>query len=436
MKKLHLSAYLILVFLLLFFSSAIAQEKTWTAKEAVDFALANSPDSTIARKRIEAVQAMVEQSLSGNFPQVYLSGEYSQTNNPMYSFGNILNQGEFDQSIDFNDPGRTDNLQLKAEMRYRLYSGGSITANIKAAVAHKDSSELNLAAVQNQLAFEVVKIFHLINQAKDMVNASQAALKAMTVSLEVARARFDAGDLLKQDLLNIELQVARAQENLIQANHDLALTKRGFLNLLGLTDATITIQSPVTNEQSVPDTFNFDNRPETKQIEAVIRAAQAELKKAQGAKLPVIDTFANYQVNTGTVLDGTGDSWMAGIRLNYILFDGHRTSGAIHIAQAKLLEAQARKKKVVLDMHLELEKARLGFHQAEEKLRVTGKMVDLASESARLSRIRFKEGVVLASELIDVETRMTDALVRQSGASAMRKIAVADLRRAVGLPQF
>ena len=63
-------------------------------------------------------------------------------------------------------------------------------------------------------------------------------------------------------------------------------------------------------------------------------------------------------------------------------------------------------------------------------------MVEQAEESARLSRERFKEGVVLSSDLIDVENRLTDALVRRTGARTSRRIAVADLRRALGMHQF
>ena len=76
----------------------------WSVEEAVGFALANSPDTAITRQRIHAAQATVEQATAAFYPRVDLGVSYGQTNNPMYSFGNILNQGAFDQSIDFNDP--------------------------------------------------------------------------------------------------------------------------------------------------------------------------------------------------------------------------------------------------------------------------------------------------------------------------------------------
>ena len=62
--------------------------------------------------------------------------------------------------------------------------------------------------------------------------------------------------------------------------------------------------------------------------------------------------------------------------------------------------------------------------------------MEQAEESANLSRERFKEGIILSSELIDVENRLTDAMVRGTLARAARRIAVANLRKATGLMQF
>ncbi|MDP2755332.1 MAG: TolC family protein, partial [Nitrospirota bacterium] len=66
----------------------------------------------------------------------------------------------------------------------------------------------------------------------------------------------------------------------------------------------------------------------------------------------------------------------------------------------------------------------------------TEKSVAQAQESARINRLRFKEGTLLSSDLLGVENRLTDALVRRIVAETSQRIAVADLRRALGLPQF
>jgi outer membrane protein TolC len=354
----------------------------------------------------------------------------------MYSFGNILNQGQFDQSIDFNNPGRTDDLNLQAGLQYRLYNGGRDQAGVKAAEAGVAVSEMQQVAVSSQLGFEVVRTFYTIAQAMDMLETHQASIKAIETSLVVARARFEAGDLLKADLLNIEVQESMARENLILAEHSLELTRKAFLNLLGLREGQVFIDTVQEGIQELPEDRSYGKRPELKGIEGQIEAAEAELRVAEGGRYPTVDGLAHYQFDGGGVLHGSGDSWMGGVRVNYPLFTGGKTEADIANARAKIARLAAEKQKLELTMDLEIKQADLAYKQAKERLQVTEKTLEQAKESARLSRIRFKEGVILASDLMNIETRLTEAQVRHTVAKTAIKVAVADLRRTTGLPQF
>jgi len=414
-----------------------ARPTVWTARQAVHFALSHSPDSQVAIQRIEAARAMVDQVKSGYYPQIGLNAEYTQTNNPMYSFGNILNQGQFDpSSIDFNDPGRSDDLNLRAALQYRFYNGGRDLAGVEAAEAGVAVSEMQQVAVHSRLGFEVVRTFHAIAQAMEMLETYQASVKAIGASLVVARARFEAGDLLKADLLNIEVQESMARENLLLAEHSLDLSRKAFLNLLGLSEGQVFIDSSQESEQLLPEERSYKERPELKAIDGQIRAAEAELRVAQGGLYPTVDGLAHYQFDGGLVLNGSGNSWMGGLRVNYPLFTGGKTEADIVKARAIIARLTAEKKKLELALDFEVKQAELACRQAEQRLQVTGKMSEQALESARLSRIRFKEGVILASDLMDIETRLTEAQVRQTVARSAIRVAVADLRRATGLPQF
>lgn len=412
------------------------QPSVWTVRQAVSFALSHSPDTQIALQRIEASRAMVDQARSSFYPQIGVSAEYSQTNNPMYSFGNILNQGQFDQSINFNDPGRTDDLNMRASLQYRLYNGGRDLAGVEAAEAGAAASEMERATVSARLGFEVVRVFHAVAEARGTVEAHQSSVKAIDGSLAVARARFEAGDLLKADLLNIEVQESMARENLIVAEHHLELIRKAFLNLLGLREGQVLIDTVQEIDQELPDQHDYTKRPELKAIEKQIEAAEAGLRVAQGGRYPTVDGVAHFQVEEGFVTNGSGNSWMGGVRVNYPLFTGGKTDADIARAQAELARLTAEKHKLELSLDFEVKQAELSHRQAEQRLQVTEKMCEQAQESARLSRARFKEGVILSSELLDVETRLTEAQLRQTAARAAVRVALADLRRVSGMPQF
>ena len=411
-------------------------DRPMTAREAVNYAIAENPDASLALRKIEEAEALLTLSQSSDYPRIQLSGEYTQTDNPMYSFGNILNQGAFDNTIDFNDPGRTDNLQLKALISYRLYNGGKDQASQLGAELNRQVQQTELDMVHQQLGFEVVKSYQTILQSANLVGVNQESLAAISSSVEVGRARFEAGDLLKQDLLNLELQHSIAAENLIKSRHRLELIKRGFLNLLGLKDSEISISMDPDLGQNVPETIDPENRLELKKLELLTKATESQLKKAEGNRLPTLDGFASYQVDNGFVLEESGDSWMAGIKLNYALYDGRQTESEIAVAKIKRAEIKTLRKKTELALDLDIQQARLDYEQAQERLIVTQKMVAVAEEVANLSRARFKEGVILASDLIDFETRLSDAQARHLSARAALQIAIANLRRAAGLQQF
>ncbi len=415
---------------------AIPIPDIWTLKNAVSFAVANNPDSFIARKRIEEARTMIATAQSIDYPMINLSAGYSQTNNPMYSFGNILNQGAFDQTIDFNDPGRTDNLNLKASIGYRVYNGGRTRAQIDAAKAATEMQKAGLASVHQRLSFEVIKTFHAIIQAKEMVKVRQEALAAISAALKVANARFEAGDLLRSDLLNLELQQSRASENLIQSQHTLELTRKSFLNLLGLKEGEVNVSTEDLAAQEIPHNIDGSARQELKQLKAREKARLAELKKAESGRLPTVDAFASYQVDGGLVLEDGGNSWMAGLKMDYKLFDGDRTASMIAKAKARLQEIRGIIRKTELAINLEIQQAELDYKQARKRVSVTEKMVLVAQEGIRLSRARFKEGVILASDLIDFEMRLSDALARRLAAKARYQVAIANLRRVAGLEQF
>lgn len=421
----------------LFAGTASELPAAWTIRGATTYALQHNPDAALAVERIRIAEADGQQARAAFLPQVTLGAEYSRTNNPMYSFGNILNQGLFTNSIDFNNPGVTDTLQGKAMIQYRLYNGGQDQATLDAAGAQGEAAGLARTTILHQLEFEVVRAFCTIVLATDTVAARQAAVEAMEASLAVARARYQEGSLLQSDVLSLEVRLAQASEQLIQARHGLQLAQRSFLHLLGLSGEKVTIDTTDGQPQEIPEQRDIHRRPELAVAAAEVKIAEAGTRQARAQALPKADAVGSYQVDQGLEKeDGSGNSWVAGLRLSYPLFDGGLASAANERAAAQLRAAKERQRKIELACSLEMEQATLTLQQEEERLKVTGKMVAAAEESARLARLRFKEGVFLASELIETEKRLTEARLSHLMATAARKIAIADLRRTVGLGQF
>jgi len=399
--------------------------------------LAHSPDAALAQERVNAARAMLAQASAADWPQVSFKGSYLQTDNPMMAFGSILSQHAFTSAIDFNHPGQVDNLNLTATVGYNLYSGGRATAGKAAAHAGAEAAALDREASLAQLATEVTRAYFQIRQAREGVRTLEAAVATYEEVLRITRLRFDAGQMLKSELLNLEVQLAQTREQLLGMRHNVALGERYFLFLLGREGGeTVVLAENDTTAAALtpPEDLSPANRAELQAMRRRVTAAEKMVQVARGGRRPTVNAFASYQHDQGWRLDGNGRSWMAGLQAEVSVFDGPLTSGRIRQAEAELAQAKAGMRKLELALSLQLEQGRLAHNLAREQLAVTGTLVAQAAESARISRERFAAGSLLSAELIGVETRLTEAQMRRAVASANERIAAAELRRAAGLP--
>ena len=411
--------------------------ESWPLDRAVATALEHSPDARTARARADGAQALVDQAQSAWLPQLSLSGRYTDTNSPMLAFGSILNQRAFNFGLDFNHPGQVDNLNASGTAAYNLYSGGRATAGRTAAQAGAEAARLDLRAAQQQLIAQVVKATLDLRKAREAAIAVEGGVHAYEAAVAVARARFDAGQLLKADLLSLEVQLAQTRETLSSARHGAALAARAFGFVLGLESAGDSIElpddDPALARLVTPATGDFSQRPELLAVQARVRAAEAMVEAARGGRRPTVNAFATYQYDQGWTTDHHGDSWLAGVTFDLNVFDGGQTTGKIRQSTAELTTVKEMLRKVSLGISLEVEQARLAHTAALERLAVSTRAVEQAEESAALTRARFEKEALLTADLIGAEGRLLDARLRHMIAAADERLAVVDLRRALGL---
>ncbi len=411
--------------------------ETWTLDRAVATALERSPDARIARARIDGAQSIVQQAQSAWLPQVTLSGRYTDTNSPMMAFGSILNQRAFNFGLDFNHPGRIDNLNATGTVAYNLYAGGRAAAGRTAARAGAEAADFDLRTAHHRLAAEVVRAALNLRKAREAVTAVEGGVKAYEAAVAAARARFDAGQLLKADLLSLEVQLAQTREALSSARHGAALAARAFRFVLGLEPTGEPVEilddDPALARLTLPDTGDFSQRPELIGLQARVRAAEAMVEAARGARRPTVNAFASYQYDQGWKTDRHGDSWLAGLSVDLSIFDGGQTAGKIRQSSAQLAEVKAVLEQATLGITLEVEQARLAHADAAERLAVSARAVEQAAESASLSRARFEKEALLIADLIGAESRLLEARLRRTVAAADERLALVELRRGLGL---
>ena len=416
---------------------AAPASEPWTLEQAIRHALTNSPDARIAQHRIAAAQAGLDQARAAFSPQLQFQSSYVRTDNPMLAFGSILNQRSFSDSLDFNNVPDQDNANFRGLVTMPLYAGGRNVAARDGARANTVAARHEATAIRNTLEFEVARAFHTVSKTREFITATTAGAQAFETNLALANRRLNVGTLLKSDVLDVEVRLAQAREEAVRARNANALALRALRNLLGIEQGDLEIaDAAAAVSDPAPDSADFQSRAELATSAQKIRAAEAETRRARSGYQPRVSAFASLDYDYGTVTDGSGHSYTAGVLLQWDLWDGHSTRAQRAAANANLETAREQQRRLRLTLDLELEQARLALREAGERLAVTAKSVAQAAESVDLTRSRFEQGLAISTQLIDAETALIAARVRRAEAEADQKIAVAAVRQALGLSQL
>jgi outer membrane protein TolC len=212
-----------------------------------------------------------------------------------------------------------------------------------------------------------------------------------------------------------------------------SLALQALKNLMGMEEGEVEITSSAPS-LGVPSTSAAPQRPELAAAEEMARAAEFGIRRAKAGWKPSVQAFGSVDHNRGAHFDGDGTNYTAGVMVQWDLWDGKLTKGRVAQAEAEVQQAREEARKLRLGIDLEVQQSRLALSEATERMKVTEKTIALAQESVELTRQRYEQGSALASQLIDAETALTGARVRAAEAAADRLIAIATLRRALGLP--
>ncbi len=405
-----------------------------TLAEAVTRAREANPATLMAQARIDAAEALYEQASASGSPTVYVAGGYEATNYGGAAFGHILNQRAFSPTIDFNNVGTTDNLGVALGARYMLYDGGRTRASKRAAEAGARAARRRADGTELDLSARAAELWFANAAAGRFIEAARAQVAALEGSVDQAKARVEAGALLRADRLMLEVRLARAREALVNAEAARQLAARALLTLLDREGESVETVAGAPGP-AIPDPVATDitAHPLVAAMRERILAAEGAEDAAKSGRLPRVMLQGEYGYNHGFDTGQAAPGFAAGVRVEYDLFDGDLVSGRVGEARARRREAEAALRAAELEVRRMADEARIGAERARAALRVTEHAVAAAEESARVTRERFAAGSATALQVADAEAALLETRAGRIRAETAERASVVNWRTALGL---
>jgi len=427
------------IFILAIWIGTAVSGSAVTLEACIRASLENNPDVQAGTTRIQAARYMIKQAQSAYYPRLYVSGAYSITDNPTQAFMMELNQHNLDMrdpSFDPNDPGDTDNLRFSVGLQYRLYNGGQNVLNIRMAEDQKAAKELHLASVQNELVHQVTIGYYSVLQAQAFVTVQEESVTSLEENLRVATARFHAGSAVKTDVLNLDVKLAQAREDLILANNGVRLAIASLNTAIGedmiaLDGLPVPYQEDLEEEPIRLDYTVLENRPELKAAKKMSEIIETSYRKASQERYPTVNAFGSYDVDSGDASDFE-NSYLVGVMAKWEFFDGNQRSSKALSAKAEWRAAKNEEKKVYNNLRLDLHQAFLKASEAWQRLDVTKKSVANAKEALRITGEQYKEGAADITVLLTAQVGLTAQKTRNVAAYYDYLTALSNFERARG----
>ena len=407
-----------------------------TLDDCIATALRNNPDVQAATERVQAARSALNEARSTYYPMVGGSATYARTDNPPQAFMMLLNQQRVSLQSDFNNPPDTDNLALSLGLKYRLFDFGRRSLDTDMARDGAAISQLVLQGLQNELIHQVARGYYGVLQALAYVAVQEESVQTLQESLRVAGERMKAGSALQTDVLNLDVQLAQANEDLIRSRNGVRLSLAALntalgTNRVGSTDMPMAAELPANPPPEREDPAVLQNRPELQAARKGATVQRTALERTRRQYWPTLNAFGSVDWNSDVSSDFER-SYLVGVMAEVEVFDGFRRQSATAAAKAQARAAEAEVAKAANTLALDLTAASIQAGEAWERLEVARKSIANAEEALRLTRERYQQGAADLPALLTAQTGLTGTRTRNVAARYDYLTALSDLQRARG----
>ena len=196
-----------------------------------------------------------------------------------------------------------------------------------------DAQKNSLEQLRVNLKQVITEAYYNSVFAKERLNLSALALQRANSYLEVGKARFEQGAILKNDLDKLELDLSNAQlaQTKNQQDYDLSLIALQYqLNTIEPVEPAEDLQAIFGYSQVVQGQSNIENRAEIKAEHLNLQLSELNAQKQLARNKPLVSAYGNYSYFqlSETLNPFEKNTWFPanyiGIRASIPIFDGRQ----------------------------------------------------------------------------------------------------------------
>jgi len=439
-----ISIFLGILFFLLLGSSIILASEELTLEESIKIALEKSLSIYAAQEEIKAKE-FEELSTKADFlPKLSTSYTYTRLDNDTINDAKYTTYPYPSFSPREVSPIDTNTYQFNITATQPLFTGWRLTIARDLASLGVDTAKIQKETAIQDLVLNVKEAYFGILKAEKLAKVAEQSVELLEAQLKVSQAFYDEGIIAKNELLQTEVQMAQARQNLIKATNGVEIGKSLFNKLLrrelsqGVKIKDILDYYPIRFLLDQCMEKAGQNRPEIKEVSLNVMSAEKAIDLSKSSYYPSVTLIGNYQRETDDILLDSSpgedpDNWTIMLKGEWIFWEWRKKRHGVAAARAKLAKANYILKEIKDNIQLEVKEAYLSLREAEKNIQVAKKAVVQAEENFRMNEERYKQQVATSTDVLDALTLLTQARTNYFNALSEHNTAWARLERAMGI---
>jgi outer membrane protein TolC len=407
--------------LLIFISTEIKAQQSFTLEEAKNYALKNSYGIKTTQKDYEIAQKQITEIRAAGLPQI--NGE-ANFQNFIDIPTQVLPANAFNPAANPNDL-----VPIQFGTKYSAYGqisasqlifDGSYIVGLQAAKTYAKSAMQNIQKTEFQIREEVSNAYYAAITAKENVEILKSNLEKNSKIYEESKLILASGLLEETDVEQLELAIANISNGINRAERQEKTAFQLLKFLMGIDinseiELSSNLEELITSAaaQSLSqESFTSEKNIDYKLIQTQKELMKLNLRKEKFAYLPSIGGFFNLRRdayrNEFSFLDSDKD-WFPntiwGLRMTLPIFDSGQKYAKIKMAKYEFEKVEILEKQFSQSLALQSERAKGDLESALERYSVEKRNLAIAQKIQNNNLIKYQEGMISSIELNQSQTQ-------------------------------
>ena len=390
-------------------TESIGDQKWWDVfqdkqlQDLIRTALQQNYDVRIAATRILEAQAQLGITRADQFPTITGGASAVNERNPKTK---LFRQYE------------TSANQVDLSLAWELDFWGKYRRATESARAILLANQWAREAVVSTLVSDVATAYFQLRSLDLQLEISRRTLASRQDSLQLTQTLANGGATSLLDVRQAEQLVDTAAETIPDLERRIEQQENFISTLLGNNPGAIARGMKLTDQPHAPDVpaglpaTLLERRPDIREAEAELIAANAQIGVAKAAYFPQINltATAGYQSSAlASLFSGPAGLWNFGGSLVQPIFTGGRIRSNVRFTEARQQELVLTYRQTIQQAFRGVSDSLVEYHKDREFREYQQKLALSAQDAAQLSEMRYRGGAASYLEVLTNETNYFDA---------------------------